>query len=445
MSCPPPSQWPSQWLGQFFLFGRFFTDRYDCAVEQIRQFKFKPGTDTGPNVDVIPPPILTHMHLPFNYTYSQNPYVRTTEDGRTFNATAIKTVGYFIAAEEDAPTGPQHIPDMTDSRVLEAFAELKQAFETRPIWTRRALMNHLGGRLRNWNELKKYLNYTAYQFKGGPWRDVVCPYGTDPRTDPKYRQYQTLMFKLLPKTGGNPTNRLWHSLRDESDEFNPSEKGSHIFDGETYHTDGKIWQVCDITDPLLRQLLDSTPIRPTRDPSSGWYHGGLWGKVKAIMKIKLVAIRFGRRLTDEDFASVIGTGDQTPTRTSAGAISMPLPNLGLTTAELTELYGREPGRRAQNSGYSVTVRDQLREFEEDAGELSQGPEYTNEYHNVTSQWFEEDEEDDDDEDDYDEDEDMNDADDGRGAKQSRHRYEMMPGEGYIQYPDIERAMGSSHA
>jgi len=138
--------------------------------------------DLGPNVDILPPPIFTHMSLPFNYYYSQNPYVRTTEDGNTINTTAVKQVGYFISADDPAPTGPQLPPDVTDARTMEIIAQLEEAFRYRPVWTRRSLLNHLAGKLRNWNELKKYLNYTAYQFKGGPWRDGVVPYGIDPRT-----------------------------------------------------------------------------------------------------------------------------------------------------------------------------------------------------------------------------------------------------------------------
>lgn len=326
----------------------------------MKEFKFVPGTDTGPNVDIIPPPMFTHMSLPFNYYYSQNPYVRATEDGGTFNTTAVKHVGHFIGAEDPAPEGPQLPPDMTDPRMVEIIAELEEAFDDRPVWTRRSLLNHLGGKLKNWNELKKYLNYTAYQFKGGPWRDGVVPYGVDPRTDPKYRIYQTLMFKL-PKQKRAQKNQSWQSLRKEQmgpvKEFLQELSESHIFDGETYHTDGKVWQVCDITDPLLKELLDNAEVRPTWDPSSGWYHGGVWAKVKAVMKTKLVAIQFGRRLTREDFALTLQSGDQTPTRSSGATLHLPLPNLHLTDEELTLLRGRQPSKRNKHKGYSVRVRD----------------------------------------------------------------------------------------
>ncbi|KAF4990400.1 hypothetical protein FGRMN_8535 [Fusarium graminum] len=329
-------------------------------VDKMKGFKFLPGTDKGPNVDILPPPIFTHMSIPFNYQYSQNPYVRATEDGGTVNTTAVKQVGYFIGAEDPSPAGPQLEPDMTDPRMVEIMAELEAAFEERPVWTRRSLLNHLGGKLKNWNELKKYLNYAAYQFKGGPWRDGVVPYGIDPRTDPKYRTYQTLMFKL-PKQKRAQHGQTWKSLRKVQmgplKEFLEELSESHVFDGETFHTDGKVWQVCDITDPLLRELLENAAIRPEWDPSSGWYHGGLWAKVKAIMKTKLVAIQFDRHLTREDFAMTLQAGDRTPVHSNQATFHLPLPNLRLTDEELTTLRGRQPTKKNKHKGYSVRVRD----------------------------------------------------------------------------------------
>ncbi|KAH7318186.1 RNA polymerase III transcription factor IIIC subunit-domain-containing protein [Stachybotrys elegans] len=340
---------------------RYLNEVLPGNVESLKNFSFKPGIDKGPNVDIIPPPNFTNTKLPFNYFFSQNPYVRATADGDTINTTAVKQVGYFIGAEDPTPTEAQLPPDMMDPRVVDVIGQLEAAFEDRPVWTRRSLLNHLGGKLRNWNELKKYLNYVAYQFKGGPWRDGVVPYGVDPRSDPKYRIYQTLMFKL-PKQKRAQKDQTWHSLRRQqmgpAKEFLPELSESHIFDGDTYHTDGKVWQVCDITDPLLRDLLEKAAVRPTWDATSGWYHGGLWAKVKAIMKTKLVAIQFGRRVTRLDFAQTLEAGDMTPVRTTSSAtFHIPLPNLNLTDVELTELRGREPAKRRRPKGYSVRVRD----------------------------------------------------------------------------------------
>lgn len=324
----------------------------------MKSFTLEPGIDKSQNTDVIPPPLFTHMSLPFNYAYSQNPYVRTTADGGTVNVTAVKQVGFFIGSDDPTPAGPQEPPDLTDARFMEVLGDLEAAFEERPIWTRRSLLNHLGKKLDSWNELKKYLNYAAYQFKGGPWRDCVVPYGLDPRSDSKYRVYQTVMFKLTKhKRPQGPAAAVRAYRRPEKIEERqvPVGSTSHIFDGETYDTDGKVWQVCDITDPLLRELLDEASIRPTWDISSGWYHGGLWAKVKAIMKTKLVAIRFGRQLSRMDFTATLNFGDMTPPRSTTSNFHLPLPNLRLTDEELTVLRGRKPPKK-KSQGYNVKIR-----------------------------------------------------------------------------------------
>lgn len=329
-----------------------------------------PGTDRGPNVEVLPPPIFTHMSLPFVYNYSQNPYVRTTEDGDVVNLTAVKQVGYFIGAEDPAPEGPQREPDMMNAEVVEIMAQLDQAFDDRPIWTRRALLNHLAGKLRNWNELKKYLNFSAYQFKGGPWRDAVVRYGVDPRTDAKYRIFQTLMFKL-PRQKRADEGQSWRSLRRVQmgpvREYVEELSNSHIFDGETYHADGKVWQVCDVTDPLLKDLLDNASTRPKWDGTSGWYHGGLWAKVKAIMKTKLVALQFDRVLTRADFFTTLQVGDRTPVRSGQSNFHIPLPDLKLTDEQIIRLRGRIPSRKNKNKPYSVSLKDRAKSPAQAAG------------------------------------------------------------------------------
>ncbi|EGX89642.1 RNA polymerase III transcription factor subunit, putative [Cordyceps militaris CM01] len=339
------------------LANRYVDQVFSRDVEKMKTFTLEPGIDKTKNSDVIPPPIFTHMSLPFNYFYSQNPYVRTTADGGTFNVTAVKQVGFFISADDPAPIGPQEPPDVTDVRFMEVLADLEAAFTDRPIWTRRSLLNHLGKKLDSWNELKKYLNYAAYQFKGGPWRDCVVPYGVDPRTDPKFRQYQTLMFKLTKhkRPSGPATVRTYTRPEKVEGRQAPAGAASHIFDGETYDTDGKVWQVCDITDPLLRELLDGAAVRPTWDVSSGWYHGGLWAKVKAVMKTKLVGIRFGRQLSRADFTPTLQFGDMTPPRSTSSNFHLPLPNLRLTDQELTALRGRKPPKR-KSQGYNVKLK-----------------------------------------------------------------------------------------
>jgi len=52
-----------------------------------------------------------------------------------------------------------------------------------------------------------------------------------------------------------------HSTPDRRKTEQVVRKESHLFDGETVSKDGKIWQVCDITEPFLKDVLATVNIR----------------------------------------------------------------------------------------------------------------------------------------------------------------------------------------
>ncbi|KAL5614542.1 uncharacterized protein BROUX77_000379 [Berkeleyomyces rouxiae] len=342
---------------------RFSQDILTGDINKIKTFKFAPGLDHSTNVDIIPPPTFTHMTLPFNYNYEQNPYVRAVRDEggeeRVMNITAAVMVGHFVKPTvENVPTAPRMPPDLTDPVMADLMQDLDVAFSERPIWTRRSLLNRLGKKIKTWNVLKKYISYTAYQFKGGPFKDAVIAYGIDPRKDPKYRIYQTMFFKLPFVHSGND-KKTWHSIRKGQQlVYVEDSSASHIFDGQTFYSNGKLWQVCDITDPLLAQMFADASVRPTCDiTGSGWFHQGLWAKAKAVMKCKLLAIRFNRQLDTAAFNMIHATRDETPPPGSY--ISIKLPSLNLTEDELKIMRGnryKNNSRIARNK-QNVTVKN----------------------------------------------------------------------------------------
>ncbi|KAI6357637.1 hypothetical protein MCOR25_007591 [Pyricularia grisea] len=351
-------------------------------VAQMRKFTMEPGTANPPNVEIVPPPVFSHMNLPFHYNYAQNPYVRTVhrEGGATtINLTArANHAGYFIAHDTyPAPNAPSRNPNVKDPQMAAAIVELSLAFEERPIWTRRSLTNRLAASARSGefseNIIKHAMPFFAYQFKGGPWRDAVVRYGVDPRTDPECRIYQTLMFKTRRAEAGNPdqqwasvrrseaSTRKWRrapTLNAGGPKNGENDANSHIFDGQTFCTDGKVWQVCDITDPLLVKIFANAQVRSECEVSgSGWYRRGLWAKARAIMKCKMLAIAFGRTLSDQDFTPALALDDGTPEPTPAtgqpvsGAsnvrlahVNVPLPDLKLTEAEMAVIRGHGQSR-----------------------------------------------------------------------------------------------------
>ena len=363
-------------------------------VARLKEFSLQPGIESGSNIDLIPPPYFTPISLPFGYNYAQNPHTKEITPGlsdasgsgsedlewaRIVNVTSrVPAAGYFIAHDEyPVPAAPSRQPDMSDPQVAAIITEMRLAMDERPIWTRRSMWNRLGAKFaelpKNGGLVRHCLQYAGYQFKGGPWRDALVKYGLDPRTDPKYRVYQTLIFKLH-KTRIGSVGRSWQAVRRKEigvSNFGKAWKDlgggddaalhTHVFNGEAFSTDGKVWQVCDITDPLLASLFANAEIRPECDAEiSGYYHRVLWSVAKAIMKCKMVAIRFNRTLTDADFSGALEAVRGVPHDGGDGAgpgnsIGISLPDLQLTAAEYDQLRGGKyrPRPGAKSSGREV--------------------------------------------------------------------------------------------
>lgn len=332
-------------------------------ISKFRQFSLKDSTDTSPNVDIIPPPMLTQINVPFTYSYEQNPYVKVVDnpDGslRVINVTSrVKSVGYFIGQDDETPLAPTNKPRVRDANFDLVIREMEKAMVERPVWTRRALINKIGNAVIDPDNPEKRLSaaisqqlirtaiqYVGYQFKGGPFRDALVKYGFDPRKDPANRIYQTMIFRLRRMEVGQ-MGEMWQDIRKRDLKHTKSSldvhtSDSHMFDGKSYSENGKIWQVCDITDPLLARLLSEAPIRPECDnEASGWYHRGMWAKARAIMKCKIRAIQFGRNLEDKDFEPTLNMRDDSPDPELYRTIGVPLPDLKLTIEEMEQVRGK---------------------------------------------------------------------------------------------------------
>ncbi len=250
-------------------------------------------------------------------SYRQNPAVKQTVDdsGRrvTINTqSAAKVLTHLVPY--DVTTVPSSAPtdvasfDSLDSTLQRAITQLRSLLEERPIWTRRAMLNKMTNKEYVYT-FKHAFQYVGYMFRSGPWRDAVVKFGVDPRTNPKYRVYQTMMFQMYTREPDAAGPKRWE---DERTKYAKSMRGkehnkqSHLFDGKRADLDGKVWQVCDITDPLLKSLLDTNFLREECDiRSDGWYHNGTWAKAKIVMKAKLTKILEGETPFDVDYAKLL--------------------------------------------------------------------------------------------------------------------------------------------
>jgi general transcription factor 3C polypeptide 5 (transcription factor C subunit 1) len=320
-------------------------------VDKIRQFKFNPERGWKKNEELIPPPILTHHVLPFNWGWHQNPNIiqtvnQTTGESALLNRSRSRKfqIEYLGHNAEDTPQkSPFEVPNDPDLQKL--IIELKEALEERPLWTRRALANRIGNSPQFYL-FKFALQYVGYQFKGGPFRDVVIKFGIDPRTDSKYRMYQTIFFKLYEEEEKGPF-RKWHDNRSISLSKRTKLKDltTHLFDGKSLTLDGKVWQFCDITDPFLANLIKNAPVcHEFSSTGDGYFYNGSWAKIRAVMKLKLAAIRLGKTINDADFDVIHKIPDIVEdNKKISNKIGVPLPDIKLTDEEREKLRAKGLG------------------------------------------------------------------------------------------------------
>lgn len=315
-------------------------------MEKIRQFEFDPSRGWKKNEEIVPPPVLTNHVLPFNWGWHQNPNIIETVNEATGESGLLNRsksrkyqIEYLSHNVENTPKkSPFPVPDDPD---LQKFVkELQEALDERPLWTRRALANHLGNSPYLYM-FKSALQYVGYQFKGGPFRDAVIKFGIDPRNDPKYRDYQTIFFKLYDEDEKAPF-RKWQDNRPTgiSKRTKRTDLTTHLFDGKSLTLDGKVWQFCDITDPLLAKLVRTAPVADQFDTGgAGWFNNGSWAKIRAVMKLKLTVIRLGKTIEDEEFEAVIHkVPDIIDANKKMGhRIGVPLPDIKFTDAEREKL------------------------------------------------------------------------------------------------------------
>lgn len=203
----------------------------------------------------------------------QNPALRQIVDESgcvrtTYNQNPLPVQNQPVTYDQAIiPTKPaDNLPaiDSLEPAMQRLIVSARLLFEKRPIWTRRALINSVSSedyKVIGSNSAKYIYQYVGYVFESGPWRDAVVKFGVDPRKDPSLRFYQTMMFMLDPEYSDHRRRKAKDMEWGRNSTLKSTSKVAHIFDGLTVGLDGKVWQVCDITDPLLESLLSTTNIR----------------------------------------------------------------------------------------------------------------------------------------------------------------------------------------
>ncbi|KAK2794585.1 tau 95 subunit of transcription factor TFIIIC [Onygenales sp. PD_12] len=320
--------------------------------EKLKQYQFDMSKGATSNVDIIPPPALSRGDVPFNYLYRQNPTVKqsigpsgeiTTTNTQQVTKVLTHLVAYDVATVPSAPReNCPPIPTL-DKTLQETIAALNHLFEKRVAWTRRGLRNSLPTNEQKY-ALRLAVPYVGYIFRSGPWRDAIIRFGHDPRTDPGSCIYQTFMFRLMPSTTteqaennnnnnhsppppdgaagtGTITTSISNrrhtiprlpSISDTTTTPSTNQTQTHLFTGRPpLARDGKMWMICDITDPLLARIL-APPTPPATGTlecdiaSSGWYGNVILAIAKTVMRAKIQhLLEHNRQMDDGDFLPLL--------------------------------------------------------------------------------------------------------------------------------------------
>lgn len=178
---------------------------------------------------------------------------------------------------ESVPQGPP-AGDRTAGKAGQKMVDaLNSLLAKRPIVTLRAATSLLDC---HYTKISFAVQYVGYYVKQGPWEGAIVKYGVDPRTDPKYRIYQTIHLNF-------------HDHKNINAELKTREHTSpaHTFDGSALSDVGKSWQVCDLTDSLLQALVNTDDIREQCDSMRfGWYKNGTVAKIRVIAREKMLSV-----------------------------------------------------------------------------------------------------------------------------------------------------------
>ncbi|KAF9057282.1 RNA polymerase III transcription factor IIIC subunit-domain-containing protein [Panaeolus papilionaceus] len=286
-------------------------------------------TDASKALRLFPPPIFSRQTIPQGYNFKANTasIVSTTVDEETGEErkrmiNRMRWKGYgpasIMFSEAQVPDKPpatvEAERDQVNQRILSRLNEL---FQERAIWTRMSLFNQFSAvDSRDILNSKLLLPLCCYVFQDGPWRDTLVRFSYDPRKDPSSRFYQRLYFR----NANHPISRPSVTSR-RQDRINVAEpqdsarKDSHIFDGKTLTKETAAFQLCDIVDPMLREMIhDPEGLREDCNERDGWYTAHKLDQIKAVLRYKFFSLLEGEVPTDEECRELISADGSGPSK-----------------------------------------------------------------------------------------------------------------------------------
>ncbi|KAK7049690.1 tau 95 subunit of transcription factor TFIIIC [Paramarasmius palmivorus] len=297
----------------------------------------RPGQQTltqmKSNLRLIPPPLFSRQTIAQAYNYKSNPasIVSTTIDEATgeerkrlinrmrWKGYGPATITFTDPTVPDRP--PKNVEDARDQVNPEIVQKIEAFFVDRPIWTRMSLFNQVSPAVaREVHNSKIILPLVCYVFQDGPWRDTLVRFNYDPRKDPSARFYQRLYFRNANHPINRPsvvTRRQERAAATGPLDLTDSEerRTSHVFDGQTLTKETAAFQLCDITDPMLKEMIESVDdLRDTCDERDGWYSTPAFERIKLVLRLKFFSLLDGRVVTDEECETALEASENSSSK-----------------------------------------------------------------------------------------------------------------------------------
>ncbi|KAH6915161.1 RNA polymerase III transcription factor IIIC subunit-domain-containing protein [Coprinopsis sp. MPI-PUGE-AT-0042] len=297
------------------------------------------STEQAPeeNLRLFPPPLFSRQAISQGYNFKANSasILTTTieeetgeERKRLINKMRWKGYGpaSIMFADTQVPTKPPDaVEKARDQANPKLLTRLQEFFEQRPIWTRMSLFNQFTAlEAREILNSKVILPLVCYVFQDGPWRDTLVKFSYDPRTDNNARFFQRLYFRNANHPISRPSittrrqDRVNVNLHIRNFDQDDERKKSHIFDGKTVSKETAAFQLCDIVDPMLREMIDDPEgLRETCDERDGWYNSHAFDRIKTVLRHKFFSVLEGHPATDEECIGLLASNEHSTSKSSS--------------------------------------------------------------------------------------------------------------------------------
>lgn len=281
--------------------------------------------DTSGKLDLPPFLSFSKIKVPFSYNFTNNKGTLVkSEDGtmRLVNTKQpVKVNTTFVPWDAPAPVRPS--PDLiryveearknvqeqlSDNQIaasviknsasfqlVECIRLLELKFDEKPIWLRRHLYSIIPI---NWRNSFRYaLAYVSYSTRMGPWKQSYIKFGVDPKSSDIYALYQTERFRVHTASKRNDYDDVDEDDDNQGDDLVTDpllvDKSSvrelpsdFKFNGRNIPTISS-FQLCDIEDPQLMELISPENLVSELSERDGWYNPVSLCRLRLIMKYKL--------------------------------------------------------------------------------------------------------------------------------------------------------------